>query len=161
MKYQAYWVTPRNRLIPVTEHHIDLICDNPARFGLTRAYVIRLFRKHEEPLGFEGYAREIIMARVIRSGWIRLRYRPRLYSLIVQIPDTRDKRSRARALRVARNVCSMDMLPPHVSIAIMGLRKHDVEVLDPEQWQATARKSRKPGLTVRRRNEKRSVLESV
>ncbi|MEI7436259.1 MAG: hypothetical protein WCL16_05585 [bacterium] len=137
MKYQAYWVTPQNRLIPVPEHHINLICDNPARFGLTRAYVNRLLRKYNEPADFEGFAREIIMARVIGAGWIRLRYRPKLYSLIVQIPDTHDKRNRLRALRAARNVCNRDLFPPYISIALMGLQQHDVEVLDPEQWQAT------------------------
>jgi hypothetical protein len=142
MDYQAYWVTPRNRLIPVPFRHIIAVNENPALFGLTRGYVDREFRKFKEQNGVEGYAREVILARVIRAGWIRLRYEPRDYILTVQLSGTRDIRRRSRALRIAKRVCDGRIFPRDISVKLVGLKDGDVEMLDPEQLRVAMRKPR-------------------
>lgn len=134
MDYQAYWITPRNRIIPVPCRHINVINENPALFGLTRGYVDKEFRKSREQNGVEGYARQVIMARVIKAGWIRLRYEPKDYSLTIQFSDTRDARRRARALRMAKVVLDQDRFQRNISIKLLGLAEGDGECLDPDQF---------------------------
>jgi len=134
MNYQAYWITPRNRIIPVPTRHINVIDENPILFGLTRKYVDSEFRKSKEQNGVEGYARQVIMARVILDGWIRLRYEPKDYCLTIQFSDTRDAKRRARALRIANRVCNGTIFPASISLRLIGLKEGDIEHLDPEQW---------------------------
>jgi hypothetical protein len=134
MDYQAYWITPRNRVIPVPCRHINVIDENPSLFGLTRGYVDREFLKFSEQNGVEGYARQVILARVIKAGWIRLRYEPKAYSLTVQFTDTRDARRRSRALRTALLVQDKNLFPRNISIKLLGLAEGDGECLDPDQF---------------------------
>ncbi|MBI5805806.1 hypothetical protein HZA73_07150 [candidate division TA06 bacterium] len=87
MKYEAYWISPRGRIIPVTGQvvtHIRAVIKNPARFGLSREAILEAYKRHREPLGLEGKARQEIMAGLLRKGWIRLRYVPRGQYFTVQ-----------------------------------------------------------------------------
>jgi hypothetical protein len=47
---------------------------DPEYFGLTKAYVTKVYKKHKEPVGGEGNAREEIMGALIAMGWVRARY---------------------------------------------------------------------------------------
>lgn len=134
MQYQAYWVSPRNRLIPVPCRHINVIDEDPGLFGLARRYVDGQFRKARECNGTEGKARNVIMARVLRSGWIRLRYVPAEYSLTVQVADLRDPRLRDRAVRAGRRVRDGQRFPRDISLRLIDLGGKVVERIEPASW---------------------------
>jgi len=74
IEYEAYWMKPDNKVIPVTQRHITSIVTEPEKYGLDRKFIEKVHRKHKEPIGAEGNAREEIMAALIASGWIRARY---------------------------------------------------------------------------------------
>ena len=76
-KEDAYWLTPDNKAIPVEETHIRMILDNPEFFGLKKDEVVKLYKKYKEKIGVEGKAREAIMTKLIKNGWVRLRYMTR------------------------------------------------------------------------------------
>lgn len=87
MRYEAYWISPSGRIIPVTGQvatHIRAVIKNPAQFGLSREAVLKAYRSHQEPLGLEGKARQEIMAGLLRKGWVRLRYVPRGHGFTIQ-----------------------------------------------------------------------------
>ncbi len=87
MKYEAYWISPRGRIIPVTGQvatHIRAVIKNPAQFGLSRETVQKAYRRHQEPLGLEGKARQEIMAGLLRKGWVRLRFVPKAHGFTIQ-----------------------------------------------------------------------------
>lgn len=78
MNYHAYWLSPQGDILPVPIIHIQVVIDQPERFGLTLATLKRCYASHREPLGHEGLARLEIMAGLIAGqGWVRVRYTPR------------------------------------------------------------------------------------
>jgi hypothetical protein len=85
MKYEAYWISPDGKILPVPDHHIDMIIREPAAFGLTLRKIKAVYNKHDEPMHVEGFAREKIMAGLIKKGWIRVRYVSRGDSFTVQV----------------------------------------------------------------------------
>jgi hypothetical protein len=49
--------------------------ENLEKFGFTRVEYNLIFKKFNEPYGFEGFAREELVIKAIQKGWIRLRNR--------------------------------------------------------------------------------------
>jgi len=80
----------------VPDTHIRTVIDHPASFGVERAEIERLYRHHHEPIGFEGKAREDILRRLFKGGWVRVRIqgggRPALEEAIVFNLDDYTKR---------------------------------------------------------------------
>lgn len=77
MKYHAYWIS-KDKTIPVPTTHIETVIRHPEKFGYTRERIEQIYCKHNEPVGFEGFARQEIMRDIISNqGWIRARYTPR------------------------------------------------------------------------------------
>jgi len=72
--YEAYWMKPDGEILPITQRHITDIVTKPELYGLTKAYVAKIYKKHKEPVASEGKAREDIMITLIANGWIRARY---------------------------------------------------------------------------------------
>lgn len=72
----AFWISPEDEIIGVGTSHISKIIDNPERFDLTLDYIRAIYKNYNEPLGFEGKARDIIVRKIISRGWIRLRRYP-------------------------------------------------------------------------------------
>lgn len=70
----AYWIDPDGEIYEVDQKHITSIVTDPEYFGLTKAYITKVYKKHKEPVGGEGNAREEIMAALIAMGWVRARY---------------------------------------------------------------------------------------
>jgi hypothetical protein len=70
----AYWISPGGKLLPVIGYHISEVVNSPESFGFTEKQVKEIFKKHNEPMGFEGKARQEIMKNLIMVGWIRVRY---------------------------------------------------------------------------------------
>jgi hypothetical protein len=86
IKYAGYWVDPYGTVIPLTaDRHIIEIIENPEKFGLTTKEIEAVYKKHKEPIGTEGNAREEIMAELIKQGWGRVRYISRNDAFIYQI----------------------------------------------------------------------------
>lgn len=80
----AYWLSPKGEVVDVGGTHIDVIINNPEKFGLTSKYIKDLHDKYGEKLSQEGKAREEIIIRVVKDGWIRVRrYRNQGYSINV------------------------------------------------------------------------------
>jgi hypothetical protein len=87
---EAYWITPKNEVIPVGQTHIEMIVTNPEKFGLTKDYILKVHKKHKEEIGTEGDAREEIMVGLIKDGWIRVRSLPKDYSIKFQVVDFKE-----------------------------------------------------------------------
>jgi len=75
---KAYWYY-REKIIQVDDgegrKHINDIVENPDVFGIRSDEISAIYDYYKETPGFEGKAREKIMAYVIHAGWIRIRER--------------------------------------------------------------------------------------
>lgn len=81
---KAYWIDRNGKAIKLTEStHILQIMKNPHKFGLTKAYIESVYKKHDEPIGGEGDAREEIIITVIKKGFIRIRLYKQWWSVTV------------------------------------------------------------------------------
>lgn len=69
----AFWVSPRGEVIAVPMRHIANILQDPKKFGLTQADIDAVYRRFNEPTGWEGKAREELMLDAMKRGWIRVR----------------------------------------------------------------------------------------
>jgi len=83
----SYWISPDNKFIPISLTHIDLIVNNPDKFGLSSEYIQKVHKKHKEQLGDEGNARDEIMTKLIKDGWIRIRNILKYYTVKIQVYD--------------------------------------------------------------------------
>jgi len=84
-KEKAYWISPDGKVIPVKLKHVDVVNSNPSKFKLTLDKIKSVYKKHKEPFGHEGYARDEIMTDLVKREWIRLRYYDRYDTWTVQI----------------------------------------------------------------------------
>ncbi|MEO0281630.1 MAG: hypothetical protein ABIN05_04715 [candidate division WOR-3 bacterium] len=75
LKYEAFFITPENYLVPVHRNHIDVICDHPEIFGFTIDHVKDVFHKYDEPLKSEFQARKELLKEIFEKGFIRLRFK--------------------------------------------------------------------------------------
>ena len=71
--FDAHWISPVQIVYEVPFTHIRLIIDQPERFSLTKDEILKIYEDHNEPIGFEGKARDKIMKDLILKGWIRIR----------------------------------------------------------------------------------------
>lgn len=69
----AFWISPRREVFEPRGAHITDVIAHSAKFGTTRARVEAVYRRHNEPLGLEGLAREEIIVELVHNGWVRLR----------------------------------------------------------------------------------------
>lgn len=71
---RGYWVTPDGEIIDLgTKHHIDIVIDSPGQFGENLEDIKEAYERFGEGWRFEGKARDEIMQRVVRIGFIRIR----------------------------------------------------------------------------------------
>jgi hypothetical protein len=68
-------------LVEVPHTHVRLVLAHPSSFGFTDTELHRLYGQYREPVGFEGHAREAILADAMRRGWIRVRYHARRFAV--------------------------------------------------------------------------------
>jgi len=83
MKDLGFFISPVGKLIPVGGNgtHIGTVIAHPSKFGLKKADIEKAYKKHKERLGIEGDAREEILKRLTKKGWIRLRRYPQYWSI--------------------------------------------------------------------------------
>ena len=69
----AFWIAPTGRVIRVVTSHVATVIADPMTFGLRRQEIEAIYKRHDEPLGHEGFARGKILEDLIRRRWIRIR----------------------------------------------------------------------------------------
>jgi len=74
MRYDAFFISPAGEIIPVPVRHIVAIAKDPGLFELTDDYIKRIYKKHNENVGWEGYARNEIILDLLKKNWVRLRF---------------------------------------------------------------------------------------
>lgn len=72
--YEAYWISPTGKSYGLNGRHINDIFSNPERYGLEKSYIQSAYKRHNEPFGVEGKAREELFVELMKKGWIRVRY---------------------------------------------------------------------------------------
>jgi len=75
MDLSAYWLHPNREIQTVRLTHIAAVIDAPERFGETPESLSREYAQFQERMPHEGKAREVILARIIGRGYIRIRER--------------------------------------------------------------------------------------
>lgn len=73
-KDAAFWVKGSQIYQLGAQKHIDFILKNLDKFNITREEIEEVHEKHNEKIGQEGKAREEIIRKVAKDGWIRIRY---------------------------------------------------------------------------------------
>lgn len=101
----AFWISPGGEFLGVGTSHIRKIIDSPEKFGLTMAYLKEVYKDHDEPLGFEGKARNRIVRKVIYRGWMRIRRYPNIYWKI-NLVDFSEQAQITLACWAKRMLCS-------------------------------------------------------
>lgn len=72
----AFWITPKGEILNPDIRHIGMILKHPRKFGETKQTLKDTYDRYEEPMSptYEGTAREVVMERVIKRGFIRVRF---------------------------------------------------------------------------------------
>lgn len=69
---KAYWLSPSGEIIAVPMTHIDMIRENPERFGLSQEYIDEMIKEHGR-LYDGSKSRDVVMSRLMAEGWVRIR----------------------------------------------------------------------------------------
>ena len=85
MNYDAFFISPKGKIIPVPVRHILAIAEEPGLFGLTADKIAKTYAKHKEEVGWEGYARNEIILDLLKDDWVRIRFFNRSGTWRVQI----------------------------------------------------------------------------
>ena len=88
MKYDAFFITPQGKIVPVPIRHIVKIVKDPALFGMTTAEIEPIFAQYHESIGTEGKARNEIILTLLKQNWIRLRFEPAIAAWRIQLFET-------------------------------------------------------------------------
>lgn len=69
------WISPRGDVVSVGQKHITDIVVHPEKFGMSEMDVKMAFKKHGEEVNAqaEGDAREELIGKILKKGWIRVR----------------------------------------------------------------------------------------
>jgi len=81
MRSPAFFISPKGQIVDTEINHIATIIANPKKFGLTKDYIQTVYDKYNEKVNVEGKAREEIIKRLIKSGWIRIRKYKQFWSI--------------------------------------------------------------------------------
>ena len=73
LRHEGYWLKGEE-IIQIHGTHIMYVLEHSEMFGTTVEEIKAVYRKHHEPLGYEGSARWRIMTEAFRMGWIRVRH---------------------------------------------------------------------------------------
>ena len=74
MKTTAFWIRGKKIIETSLSKHILYIIENPKVFGLTEKEIDDIYIKYKERKETEGKAREEIIKKASKSGWIRVRH---------------------------------------------------------------------------------------
>lgn len=74
LKVGAFWIKGKKIIETTISRHISYIIKNPEKFGLTKKEINDIYKKHGEKEETEGKAREEIIKKASKSGWVRVRH---------------------------------------------------------------------------------------
>ncbi len=119
----AFFISPKGEIIPIETTHIRTVRQDPELFGLSRPWIESTHKKHTEKSGLEGNAREEILRKVLKNGWIRLRRHTNRYWSVQTGKIT--KRTMTFLGRWAREIlegtCGYTEMDPYLPIRVEGL----------------------------------------
>jgi len=116
----AFWYKNGKIFNIETKKHIDLITQEPEIFGLTKEDVQKAYKMFNEKPGTEGNAREYLIKKVARNGWIRVRhYTGRQDYWSIQY-DVYRKREKDLKDLIATLVLDMEVMPLHAEVVFVG-----------------------------------------
>lgn len=101
MRYDAFFISPTGKFIPVLDRHIVKVIQDPKAFGWTSDGIVAMYKKHHESVGFEGYARNEIILDLLKKDWVRLRFFERAGAWRLQIHEEMNSNVRKNI----RNFC--------------------------------------------------------
>jgi hypothetical protein len=85
--FNAYWISPMNKVIGVPISHIDTAMNDLETFGLSEEYIKQEYDRTGEKFRSEGIARENIILRLMEEGWIRIRNYRQFWSMTLNELD--------------------------------------------------------------------------
>jgi single-stranded DNA-binding protein len=125
----AYWILPKRvngkLVIKVPTKHIDDIIKYPEKFGETKESVINDYKKHGERVGIEGKAREDIMERILKRGFVRVRFNMRQQRWSVQVYKL-DNRMQDNIFEWAHDAIKQKNVSPESMVYIHSLNDDKV-----------------------------------
>ena len=103
--------------------HIRTVTKNPELFGLSRNYIESTYIKHGEKTAIEGKAREEILRRVLRNGWIRVRRHTNRYWSVQtsRVTDEKKRFIHQWAREILTGICGCTESDAHMPVQIEGL----------------------------------------
>ena len=123
MRYDAFFISPEGEIIPVVDRHIVRIVRAPKDFNLTVEEIKAVYRKHNEDVGWEGFARDEIIWGLLKKDWVRLRFMNRSGTWTVQIGEKLNPTLAENILLFCREVkggnirnCMHRTADPHIKI---------------------------------------------
>lgn len=82
--FKGYWVSPKGEVLDLgSKTHIQVVIENPKKFGETAESIQRDYDARDEKMNWEGEARNEIMIRIIKRGWARIRERSNQWTVQV------------------------------------------------------------------------------
>ncbi|MBF0266917.1 MAG: hypothetical protein HQL46_16765 [Gammaproteobacteria bacterium] len=104
--HKAYWINPEGEVWDIgNSTHIMEIIHNPGKFLISKDEIISLYNQHNEKLGIEGKAREVIIHKVLKSGFIRIRLVPNQYwSISANAWDKQTKLALSKWAIIAKDI---------------------------------------------------------
>ena len=73
MNGKGYWVKGTRRIEVAASTHLQAVLNEPDDFGVTHQFITACYQLSGEPFGMEGRAREEILRRAMKNGWLRVR----------------------------------------------------------------------------------------
>ena len=119
----GFFISPEGEVTLLETTHIRTITKNPELFGLSRSYIESKYMKHSEKTTIEGNAREEILRRVLRNGWIRLRRHTNRYWSVQTGTVTGEKKRLIQrwARKILAGIYGYTENDPYMLVKIEGL----------------------------------------
>lgn len=84
MKAGDCWISPAGSIIPLVDGgHIETVWSQPEKFGYKPGDVETIYKKHNEIVGTDGNARDEIMIKLWKDGFMRVNYNPKNDTFII------------------------------------------------------------------------------
>lgn len=117
-----YWVNPYGKILK--QHnttHIRGVVGDPKIFGVTKDWIDQVYKKHNEPVGTEGKAREEIMDYLFKKGYIRVRLYPNQYWSIT-LTNFRSRKVKKSLSKWAEDAMSVKQAGKYMPVKILDVK---------------------------------------
>ena len=104
MRYNAFFISPKGKMVPVPDRHVVAIANDPKLFGLTVNHIKTVYKKHKEDVGWEGDARNEIILELLKKDWVRLRFSTRGGTWRLQIHEELNNRLKKNILSFCQEI---------------------------------------------------------